>query len=133
MAELYPYNTNSVDAFSERDVWKIIHAETMADVELTLAAFVSLCDALELSPNYVLGYSDEDYSGFDLPSFTGWNDMLDFDPPDGSRVIAVREHNGSRFTGEYIYRDKAWFSADMPDMELNVNNVTHWIIAPDRR
>lgn len=133
LAELYPYNTNSVDAFSERDVWKIIHAETMADVELTLAAFVSLCDALELSPNYVLGYSDEDYSGFDLPSFTGWNDMLDFDPPDGSRVIAVREHNGSRFTGEYIYRDKAWFSADMPDMELNVNNVTHWIIAPDRR
>lgn len=108
---------------------KILASNVRSSLPTWVTNLDTVCQALDVTPNHLLGYYD---ALMQSPSFTGWNDMRDFVPPDGSRVIAIREHNGSRFTGEYIYREKTWFSADIPDMELNINNVTHWIIAPER-
>ena len=107
--------------FDGGHVSTLIHAETLGDVDYDLISFVALCNAVGKTPNELLG--------FDCCS--GW---IPFDvqkPEDGARIVVRKiSAGGNLAAGEYIYRNGRFWNIMLPDWEMGVSRVTHWIYAP---
>lgn len=117
---MLPYD--DVDGFDEGHVSSMVYAETVDDVDWPLAAFVAFCDAVDRTPNVLLGYGD---LGF------GWHAYPDELPANGQRVVIRRTTDNIVRCGEYVYRDGEWYEPGLDDFKMNITGVTHWIECPE--
>lgn len=121
--ELLPDDAE-IECFDSADVSCMLHAETVDDVNWDLAAFVAFCDAVNRTPNALLGYED-------TPTKFGWHSYPQDRPKNGQRVVARRTVGSIIRCGEYIYRDDDWYEPGLDDFKMNITGVTHWIEAPE--
>ena len=117
--ELLP-DEDAIPCFDESDVANMLYAKCIDDVNWDLVSFIAFCEAVDRTPNDLLGY----------PS-TRWKPYHAIQPDDGQRVVIRRVSCGMNQTGEYIYRDGKWYHPGLDDHEMNITGVTHWIEAPD--
>lgn len=117
---MLPYD--DVDGFDEGHASSMVYAETVDDVDWPLAAFVAFCDAVDRTPNFLLGYGD---LGF------GWHEYPEELPADGQRVVVRRMAGKIVRCGEYVYRDGEWYEPGLDDFKMNITGVTHWIECPE--
>ncbi len=110
-------------AFDAGHVEKMVYPETIDDIDWPLPVFVAFCDAVDQTPNVLLGYEDEDAAG--------WHLYAEKKPRLNQRVIVRRSVNGVVQCGEYIYRDGRWFNSGLDDFEMCLTGVTHWIEVPE--
>lgn len=120
LQEMLPYD--DVDGFDEGHVSSMIYAETVDDVDWPLAAFVAFCDAVDRTPNALLGYGDIG---------AGWRPYPDEKPMEGQRVVIRRTVGKIVRCGEYVYRDGEWYEPGLDDFKMNITCVTHWIECPE--
>lgn len=120
LQEMLP--NDDVDGFDEGHVSTMIYAETVYDVDWPLAAFVAFCDAVDRTPNALLGYGD-----FGL----GWHSYPDNLPAEGQRVVIRRTVGAIVRCGEYVYRGGEWYEPGLDDFKMNITGVTHWIECPE--
>ncbi len=119
LQQMFPYD--DVDAFDEGHVSSTVYAETVDDVDWPLAAFVAFCDAVDRTPNALLGYGDLGM---------GWRSYPDELPADGQRVVIRRTVGTLVRCGEYVYRGGEWYEPGLDDFKMNITGVTHWIECP---
>lgn len=110
---------------------RMASAETSSDLPLFMVSTAAFCSALDVEPNELLGFEGKAHSAESTAGRSGWRRYPDEQPSDGARVTVRRKTMGSVFVGEYRYRDGKWFNPDLDDFEMNITNVTHWILAPD--
>lgn len=122
LLEILPDHDENI-AFDAGHVEKMVYPETVEDIDWPLPVFVAFCDAVDQTPNALLGYEDEDAAG--------WHLYAEKKPRLNQRVIVRRSVNGVVQCGEYIYRDGRWFNSSLDDFEMNLNGVTHWIECPE--
>lgn len=120
LQEMFP--NDDVDGFDEGDVSSMIYAETVDDVDWPLAAFVAFCDAVDLTPNELLGYAN-----FGM----GWHSYPEEKPVEEQRVVIRRTVGSIVCCGEYVYRDGEWYEPGLDDFKMNITGVTHWIECPE--
>lgn len=120
LQEMLPYD--DVDGFDEGHVSSMVYAETVDDVDWPLAAFVAFCDAVDRTPNFLLGYGDLGL---------GWHEYPEEPPADGQRVVVRRMTGKLVRCGEYVYRDGEWYEPGLDDFKMNITGVTHWIECPE--
>ena len=120
LQEMLP--NDDVDEFDEGHVSSMIYAETVDDVDWPLAAFVAFCDAVDCTPNALLGYGDLGM---------GWHSYPDEMPADGQRVVIRRTVGSIVRCGEYVYRGGEWYELGLDDFKMNITGVTHWIECPE--
>ena len=117
--ELLP-DEEAIPCFDESDVANMLYAKCIDDVNWDLVSFIAFCEAVDRTPNDLLGY----------PS-TRWKPYHDIQPANGQRVIARRMVGKIVRCGEYIYRDGDWYEPGLDDFKMNITGVTHWIEAPE--
>lgn len=120
LQEILPHD--DVDGFDEGHVSSMIYAETVDDVDWPLAAFVAFCDAVDLTPNELLGYAN-----FGM----GWHSYPEEKPVEEQRVVIRRTVGSIVRCGEYVYRDGEWYEPGLDDFKMNITGVTHWIECPE--
>lgn len=122
LLEILPdHDDNS--AFDAGHVEKMVYPETIDDIDWPLPVFVAFCDAVDQTPNALLGYKDEEP--------IGWHLYAEKKPRLNQRVIVRRSVNGVVQCGEYIYRDGRWFNSGLDDFEMCLTGITHWIEVPE--
>lgn len=112
--------------FDGGHVSRMIYPEVLDDVNYDLIAFVAFCNAVGKTPNELLGYAPQVST-----VSAGWIRFDETKPPDGARVVVRRICAGLDLVGEYLYRGGKWYNPALDDFEMNVTNVTHWILAPE--
>ena len=132
LAEAWGFQLGELDGehasdFDGGDVSSLIHPETLDDVNYDLVAFVAFCNTVDKTPDELLGYRQVTSAA----AAAGWIRFDEQQPPDGARVTARRRSAGLTLVGEYLYRDGKWYSPELDGFEMNVTNVTHWILAPE--
>ncbi len=98
-------------------------ADTASALPMFMVSTVAFCEALEITPDWLLGFA--------APASAGWIRFDAEKPPEGARVVVRRVSAGLDLVGEYLYRGGKWYSAALDDFEMNVTNVTHWILSPE--
>lgn len=119
LQELLP--EEDIEDFDPGHVSAMIYAERLVDVDWPIAAFLAFCQAVDQTPDTLLGLSDG----------SGWVRYSDKKPRLNQRVIVRRTSDGVVHCGEYIYRDGRWFHPQLDDHEMNITGITHWIAAPE--
>lgn len=120
---MLPDDENVVE-FDEGHVASMLHAETFADVDYPVSAFVAFCDAVDMTPNDLLGYNSAPASG-------GWHPYPETLPKNGQKVVVRRQSGYITRCGEYVYRNGEWYEPCLDDFKLNISGVTHWIECPE--
>lgn len=121
--ELLP-DEQDFDSFDESDVASMLYAKTIDDVDWPLAAFIAFCDAVNRTPNALLGYND-------TPVAEGWHSYPEERPKENQKVVIRRTVGNITRCGEYIYRDGEWYEPGLDDFKMNITGVTHWIEGPE--
>lgn len=122
LLEILPdHDDNS--AFDAGHVEKMVYPETVDDIDWPLPVFVAFCDAVDQTPNALLGYHDEEAAG--------WHLYSEKKPRLNQRVIVRRTACNTISYGEYIYRDGRWFNPGIDAFPMNITGVTHWIEVPE--
>lgn len=119
----------SVIEFDESSVANMLRAETFDDVDYPVSAFIAFCDAVDMTPNELLGYDP-------APTSSGWHPYPATCPDNGQKVIAFRQVLGMVVTGDYIYHDGDFYINDDEfdpeyDEPANVPGVMAWIEFPE--
>ena len=117
--ELLP-DIDDIPCFDESDVSNMLYAKCVDDVNWDLVSFIAFCEAVDRTPNDLLGY----------PS-TRWKPYHAIQPANGQRVVVRKANSGIESCGEYIYQDGEWLHPGLDHFKMNVTGVTHWIEAPE--
>lgn len=126
IAELWGLELAALDGtydgeFDGGHVAGLIYAETLDDVNYDLVAFLAFCRAVDKTPNELLGFGGSAWMRFDEAR-----------PPEGAVVAVLRKTPlCGIMAGVYLYRDGKFYDTSIPDVELNITNVTHWILSPE--
>ena len=115
------------EGYDEGDVQNVLEASEASDLFYAIPEFLALCEAVETTPDRLLGLS---------AVHPGWHDFSRKKPSDGQKVVAMRvTGGGSRFYSEYIYKQEngkdTWYFPEIPDTQASISNVVAWIEAPE--
>lgn len=111
---------DSVPCFDGSDVANMLYAKCIEDVNWDLVSFIAFCEAVNRTPNDLLGYLS-----------TRWKPYPAMLPVNGQRVVVRRTVGAITRCGEYIYRDGDWYEPGLDDYKMNITGVTHWIETPE--
>ena len=113
-----------LDDYSEEDVACMLHPKCIEDADFSLTSFIAFCDAVDRTPNALLGYDD-------ATAVAGWHPYPETRPNENQRVVVRRTVGTIIRCGEYLFRDGEWYEPGLDDYKMNITGVTHWIEAPD--
>lgn len=123
--------TYDLDDYDVEDVSMMLHPRCIEDADFSLTSFLSFCEAVDRTPNALLGYDDHPAGG---PG--GWHPYPNTCPDNGQKVIVFRRVMNMAFTGDFIYHDGEFYVNDDEfdpeyDAPANVPGVSAWIEFPE--
>ena len=106
----------------------MLHPQCIEDADFSLTSFIAFCEAVNRTPNALLGYDE-------APASSGWRSYPANRPDEGQRIVIYRKINKTTLQGEFVYQGGDFYFPEFcdPDTDApaNVPGVIAWIEIPE--